>query len=805
MSPVFNSKNITVRKFILTLLLCSVFGFVSAQFNESSLRQDVQQPKQLKILGISVVGNKLAEPAAIIGNSGLKIGDEISIPGEQTRNAITRLWNLRIFSNVEIEAENYVGDGVFLLIKVEEHPRLETVRYEGNDELDNDDLDKKINVTKGQIISPQEINRIIKIIKKAYEEEGYLQAEVTPELVASDDEKVKERKILKLTIDEGSDARIRDIQFYGNKLFSDDDLKSELPDIHEKHWWKFWRSGKLEKKKYAESKVNLIQFYKKNGFRDAELITDSVIFGEDKESIILKLFVYEGPQYKVRNITWEGITVFPAEALNTRLGFASGEIFNMEKFERNLRGNEDQTDVASIYLDNGYLTVSIEPEEQKVAEDSIDIIIRVRERNQYKIASVDIRGNTKTQERVIRRELFVRPGDYFSRSNIIRSIRQLSVLNYFNPEKIKPDTRFVDDKNVDVVFEVEEKSSDTFNASVGYSGAFGATGALGLTFNNFDITEPFSGGGGQVLNFDWQFGEGSRYRTFSVSFREPWVYDTPTSFGFSLYDTKQDYYYALSQRGGTVSVGRRFKWPDDYFSAMWTFRFQSLEIFTTSSSTFYGEPGVTSQLSISQVIQRNSVNSPLFPTQGSNISLLTEIAGAPILPGTAEYNKHLFSADWYTPVFNSQRVALYFGTQFSAIFPYRKDSYIPPIETFYMGGTGLGQVATTPLRGYDDGLVGGRSTRMTTMAKHTAELRFNVALNPIPIYFLAFAEAGNVWQNLKKTEFFDLRRSAGFGARLLINPIGLLGFDYGYGYDNAFPGVKTPSGWKFHFQFGRGF
>ena len=789
----------TIRQIGIALLCVS--GMLFAQ-------QGLQQ-KQYKILGISVAGNKLSEPAAIIGNSGLKIGDEITVPGEQTRNAILRLWNLKIFANVDIQAENFIENGVYLLIMVEEFPRLEKVEYAGNEELDADDLDKKINLTKGQIISPQEISRVSKVIKKAYEEEGYLQAQISSELIDAPDASSKGRKILKFTVDEGYDARVREIQFFGNTHFEDDELESELPDVNTTSWWKFWRSGKLERKKYDEAKKKLVEFYKKNGFRDAELVSDSVVFSEDKEDIILKLVVFEGPQFKIRNITWEGNTVFPTEALEQRLGFLPGEVYDMEKFEQNLRGNQDQTDVASMYLDNGYLTVQLEPEEHKIGENEIDIAIRVRERNQFKIAGVDIRGNTKTQERVIRRELYVRPGDYFSRSNIIRSIRQLSVLNYFNPEKIKPDTKFVDDKNVDIVLEVEEKSSDTFNASVGYSGAFGATGALGLTFNNFDITEPFSGGGGQVLNFDWQFGEGSRYRTFSVSFREPWVYDTPTSFGFSLYDTKQDYYYSIHQQGGTISLGRRFKFPDDYFSATWTFRFQRLDVQNVGSSYYY-QQGQSSQLSISQVIQRNSVNSPLFPTQGSNISLFTEIAGAPILPGTAQYNKHLFSVDWYMPVLNSSRVALYFGSQVGAIFPYKKDSYVPYIETYYMGGTGLGQIATTPLRGYEDRSIGpvnagGQYIPAHAMAKHTAELRFNVALNPIPIYFLAFAEAGNTWENLAKSEMFDLKRSAGLGARLLINPIGLLGFDYGYGYDNVDAGIKSPAGWKFHFQFGRGF
>jgi outer membrane protein insertion porin family len=804
-SQVFNKTTGTVKTFLSFVFVVCVGGMLFAQSN-------FQQPKQYKILGISVTGNKHSEAAAVIGNSGLKVGDEITVPGEQTRTAITHLWNLKIFSDVQIEVENYVGDGVYLLIKVQEQPRLEKVEYAGNDEFDAEDLDKKISLTKGQIISPQEINKLIKTIKKAYEDEGYLQTTITSELIPGEDEAAGDRQILKLTIDEGTDARIRDVQFFGNKFFDNGDLMSELPDIHEKKWWKFWRTGKLEKKKYADAKKALIEFYKKNGFRDAELLSDSVVFNDDKQSITLKLFLYEGPQYRVRNIIWEGNTVFKSEALNQRLGFIPGEIYNYEKFDRNLHANEDQTDVSSLYLDNGYMTVSIDPEEVKVGNDSLDIIIHIRERNQFKVAAVEIHGNTKTQERVIRRELYVRPGDYFSRSKIIRSIRQLSVLNYFNPEKIKPDTKFVDDRNVDVIFDVEEKSSDTFNASVGYSGVYGATGSLGLTFNNFDITQPLSGGAGQILNFNWQFGEASTYRTFSVSFREPWLYDTPTSLGFSIFDTRYNYYTSYSQRGATLTIGRRLKFPDDYFSIAWTISYQRLELYESSYSTYYNiTPGVTSELSLSQIISRNSVNSPLFPTEGSNISLMNEIAGPPLLPGTAAFTKHIFSADWYTPVFNSQRVALYFGTQFGAAFRYKTNSYIPYTETFYMGGTGLGQaVQTIPLRGYDDQSItsenyNGSRLSATTMAKHTAELRFNVALNPIPIYFLAFAEAGNIWENLDKMDMFDLKRSAGVGARLLINPIGLLGFDYGYGFDNPVNGQVGASGWHFHFQFGQGF
>jgi outer membrane protein insertion porin family len=794
---VFQVSN-SIRSYLLAIL-AAAFVLPAAVHSQAS------KPLTYKILGISVSGNKTAESAAIIANSGLKVGDEITVPGEQTRTAIVRLWGLRIFSNVEILAENIVGDGAYLLIKVEENPRLDKVEYDGLDAISESDIQKKLSIVRGQIVSPQEISKIEKTMKKMYDEEGYLQANIQHEIIPSPDSSARGKVILRFKIDEGTDARVGAILFYGNHAIDASDLKGAMDDTHEKVWWKFWRSAKLDRKKYTDDKKKVIDYYKKFGYRDAELMADSMTYDKESNRMILRLFVYEGPQYKVRNIIWEGNTVFKKEALAERLGVLPGEVYNMEKFERNLRSNEDQTDVASLYLDNGYLTVSIDPEEVKVAPDSLDIIIHVRERNQFRIAKVDIKGNTKTQERVIRRELYTRPGDYFSRSKIIRSIRQLSVLNYFNPEKIKPDTKFVDDKNVDVVYEVEEKSSDTFNMSVGYSGVLGFTGAIGLTFNNFALAEPFSGGGGQMLGFDWQFGgtEGYSNRTLSVSFREPWLYDTPTSLGFSLYDSELRYTYNIRQTGGTVSLGRRFKFPDDYFSGNWTLRVQRID--AQNYSSYYYNPGVTTQFSIAQVIARNSINNPVFPSEGSNIALSTEISGGPLLPGSAKYNKHLLTAEWYVPVFNNPKFALYLGTNFGGIFGYDSLKNVPPTEIFTMGGTGLGLVNNTQLRGYEDRSVGASPNyNGTVMIKHTAELRYNLSLNPIPIYFLTFAEAGNVWAGMKGADFMDLKRSAGFGARIMVNPIGMLGFDYGYGFDDV--AVKgKPDGWRFHFQFGKGF
>jgi outer membrane protein insertion porin family len=437
----------------------------------------------------------------------------------------------------------------------------------------------------------------------------------------------------------------------------------------------------------------------------------------------------------------------------------------------------------------------------------VDINIKVYELNQYRIGHVAIKGNTKTHERVIRRELFTRPGDYFSRAAIIRSLRQLQVLNYFNPEKIKPDYAIVDDKTVDLAYEVEEKSSDNINASVGYSGAFGVTGALGFTINNFSIADPLGGGAGQILNFEWQFGTTTRYRTFTLGFTEPWLFDTPTLVGMSLYNTRQFYYGDLEQFGGTLRIGRRFKWPDNYFRGDWILTAQHNNV--RDGRGIYPE-GRTTQVSITQVISRNSIDNPVFPTSGSNVSLSMQISGGPFLPGNIEFHKWLFNSEWYLPMFGSSRFALYLNSQYGYLAPFYSNPIYISNDLFFMGGTGLGFISTTPLRGYEDQAIGPRNannypTGGKVMTKQSAELRLAVALSPIPIYILGFAEGGNVFESFTKANFFDLRRSYGFGARLQINPIGLIGFDYGYGVDDVEPRDGKPDGWRFHFVFGRGF
>jgi len=795
------SRRLQVSKIftVLVVFLCFASSEVFAQR---------QNPTEVyKILGISVEGNRTADAAAIIGNSGLKIGDEITLSNDAAAaQAIKRLWSLKIFSDIQIVVENKVADGVYLLIKVREYPRLDKIEITGNSEIKEDKIKEKISIVRGQTVTSQEISKIIRAVTKLYEENGYLLARVKADTVYSD--LAANRVTLKLDITEGPEVQVEKIMFSGNKAFDEGDLKSEMKETSEKKWWKFWSSAKFDRKKYAEDKKLILDFYRKKGYRDADILSDSIWYDESKERMFIKINLYEGMQYHIRNIKWIGNTVYSDTVLSELLGFAKGDVYDMDKFEKNLKGNEQQTDVAALYQNSGYLTFQLMPEEIRLPPDSIDIIIRISEKNQFKIGLVNIKGNTKTKEKVIRRELYTLPGEYFSRAAIIRSIRQLANLGYFVPEKIKPDYSLANDSTVNLTYEVEERSSDTFNASVGYSGTFGFSGAIGLTFNNFSITEPLSGGGGQQLNFEWQFGQ-YNYQTFSIGFNEPWFLDTPTLLGFSVADSRIGY-YGLDQRttGGSARIGRRFRWPDDYFRGDWTLSFQRIEVNKDETGRF--QLGTYLQTTLLQVISRNSIDNPLFPSMGSNISLATELAGG-FLPGQSDYYKINFNAEWYTPLFRigqSNRLALYTGAQFGVLGEIKTGTYIYPYDFFRMGGGGL-VYATIPLRGYEDGSVGPRDDKGLiiggkVMLKSTTELRFQVSPDPIPIYVLAFAEAGNVWKDWQHTDIFNLKRSAGVGVRLLIQPVGLIGFDYGYGFDPV-PPYTTPSGWKFHFQFGRGF
>ena len=827
--------NYPIKPSLIIFLL--IFIFTSTLFSQVGR-------VNYKILGITVVGNTTADPATIIANSGIKIGDEIEIPGDQTLNAIKRLWKLGLFtSDLKIEIEKKVNNRVFIVIKVNEFPRIEKFLFRGNDEIDDEDLGKAVTFVSGQILKPQTIFKTIREIKKLYVDKDLMNAKITTsifEFVKADttdeDEitvtwqnkndslnieqtvynfdsksnrniihRIKDRLLLVYNIDEGEKVDVRKITFLNNTAFDSDDLKSEFSETAEPTWWKFWKSNTFNKEDYKKDKKLLESFYNNEGFRDFEVISDSLVFNEDKTEVDIFINLHEGNKIIVRNIIWEGNSVYNDKILNARLDFKKGDVYNLNRFNQNLRFNEKQTDVSSIYQDNGYLGFNLNTREERISEDSVDIIISIKENQRFKIGEVNITGNTKTMGKVIRRELYTIPGDYFSRTAIFSSLQQLANLKYFNVEGLYTkgiDYKPVNDSTVNLTYSVEERSSDYLNASVGYSGSYGFSGSVGITLTNFDITHPFTMGGGQILNFNWQFGVGNYYQTFNLGFTEPWFMDTPTMVGFDIFDTRQRYYYDLSQTGITFRVGRRLRWPDKYFYIQGLVKYQYNNII--SGGSYYDE-GTYNQYTIGGTISRTDIDNPIFPSRGSKISLNAELSGGPFLPGQVDYFKMQFRTDFYRRLFNSNRLVFYAGIDMGYLEELQQNTHINPLEYFFMGGNGL-TVATTPLRGYDDRTIGpnlGRSGG-SIMTRYVTELRIALTLDPMPIYFIAFAEAGNVYKDLKSTDFYDLRKSVGIGARILINPIGLIGFDYGYGFDRKLVDGLDPQ-WVFHFQFGQGF
>lgn len=785
-----------------SLIKISVIVFFSVLFfNNISVAQDETGPPVYRIASINVQGNRFYDARTIINYSGLKENMEISIPSDETRDAIKKLWSLGLFSNITLYVDRKFGKDVYLVIQVQELPRIEGVEITGNDKMSKDDLKDKIGLTTGEVVQEQKLKDIEHNIELYYIDEGYSLADVKVDKLVSSNNEAR----IRIKISEGKKLTVRNIMFEGNKGLKQKDLVKSMENTSEKVWWKFWDGAKFDKNKFEEDKKYIIAYCKEMGYKDAEITGDELILSPDKEDVNIKIKINEGIRYYINSIKFEGNKIYPDSVLITRLDLKKGEVYNMKKMQLNLYGNEAENDISALYMDNGYLSFNADIDEKVVNGNKLDLTLKIVENNQFKFGLVSFEGNDKTQEKVLRREMYTLPGDYFNRGNVKRSMQQLNALNYFNPEKLNQDLNLENDSTVNIKYIVQERSSDQFNASVGYSGSFGMTGSLGLTFNNFDIAHPFSGGAGQILNFNWQFGEAGSYRTFSIGFQEPWFLNTPTTLGFNLFDTRTNYTYDIRETGGMFNIGRRFKFPDDYFRGDWSVKYQRTDVIDGGG---YYQNGRRDQVSIKQIISRSTVFDPLFPLTGTKFANSTELSGGPFLPGNIEFVKNIFLAETYTPLVRNQKFVLYTNFNFSFVKPIGSDRYLPPTELFYMGGNGLAY-NTIALRGYDDRNIGPKNSYYSPLGgkvaiKYGLELRYPLSLDPFPIFALIFAEAGNVWADISKTDPFDLRRSIGFGTRLYLPAVGLVGFDFGYGFDRKIEDREDPK-LVFHFQFGRGF
>ena len=517
----------------------------------------------------------------------------------------------------------------------------------------------------------------------------------------------------------------------------------------------------------------------------------------------IEIRIYEGEKYYFGNIDFKGNTIFSSQELAYILGINTGDAYNQKKY------NEGITEhLQKEYYNQGYLFAQINPKEIPIGQDTLDVTFNIVEGNVVSVKEINIIGNTKTHEKVIRREFKLQPGDVFNSARLERSIRDITILNYFS--NVMPNVMLIDNdtKHVNLEVTVEEKSTDMANMSAGYSQRDGLIGSIGLAFNNFSLAHPFSGGDGQRLTFDWQFG--SFYRSLSIGFTEPWVFNTPTLIGFSVFNTRTGggyYPWDSDNIGLTFRIGRRFRWPDNFFRGDWIFRVAESSITNVRDQDLlqsYYRSGFTNirQMSITQIISRDSRDQPEFPTRGSVFSLSTQLSGGP-LGGDAHYIKNIFSAEWFIPM--PLGLVIYSKNMYGILEEIRRQSTIQYGEYFYLGGSGLS--FSESLRGYDDGRVGpvspaGSPIGGRSIVKNTLELRFPIAPNPT-IFGLLFMEAGNVWTKIGETDPFDLKRSVGAGVRLFMPMLGIIGIDFGYGFDYINQLGQREGQWKVHFQFGK--
>lgn len=830
---------------IYKVLLIIIFSLTSlfAAGQESLELANYSTPDDYIIGGVTVSGVRFLDPNALVGISGLRKGQEISVPGDQITTAVQKLWMQGLFSDVRIAATRFSGDTVFLDISLQERPRISSVNFEGIKNQEKTDVTEKINLPVGSQVTEYLLNTAEKIIKDHFVEKGFLNTEVS--FIQKDDPDQPNNILLTVKIDKNEKVRIGEITFEGNEYFEDNKLRKQLKETKKKNF-NFFRSSKFIGDKYDEDKGNLTVFYNDNGFKDFTILSDS-IYTISEDRVGLEIRVDEGTQYFLRDVEWVGNSVYPKELLERAFNIEKGSVYNQSLIHDRLNGSSGAQDaVNNLYMDYGYLFSSLTPVEAEVEKDSVDLEIRIYEGDQAYLNNIIIEGNTRTNEHVARRELYTLPGDLFSKDKIMRSIRQLGVLGHFDPEKIQP-TPLPDITNgtVDLLYKLEEKANDQFEISGGW-GAGMLVGTVGVRFNNFSMRNffdlkqwrPYPSGDGQSLSIRAQ-SNGRVYQSYNLSFSEPWLGGkSPNSLNVSLYRSLmtngsrkgEDDRQSMTIDGASVGLGKRLAWPDDFFTIYGELSYQRYDLNNYNVYKFLFEEGTSNLLSLTARIQRFSTSPNLiYPRTGSSFTLSLQatppyssisgqnMASAPdeVKYNWIEFHKWTFKADYYFPVSANDKLVLNSRFNFGYLGFYNKNIGPSPFENFYIGGDGMTGYSfygreVIALRGYTTGSVTPIDPRSNSpsgnvYSKLTFELRYPVSLNPqATIYGLAFAEAGKAWYSLKEYNPFRMHRSAGIGLRANLPMFGLLGIDWGYGFD-AVPNDPNANKGQFHFVIGQQF
>ncbi len=802
---------------------------------------DYSNPKKYEIEKINISGVRFLSEEALILLSGLHVGQEITIPGDDISEAIQKLWEQNLFSDVKISFTESGGNKIILNILLQEQARLNKVYFLGIKKSQKTDLEEKLNLKPGRQLTDNILNQSENIIQAFYEEKGFLNTVVT--YTIKDDTTMQNMVNLYIDIDKQNKVKIDEIIIRGNTAFSDNKIKRNLKETKQKNTFRIWKTSKYIKDNFKEDQKTLIAKYNKAGYRDARIVEDSVYITEDG---LLNMYmkIHEGNKYYYRSITWVGNTKYTTEQLSTILDIKVGDVYNQERLDNRLIMAEDA--VGNLYLDNGYLFYQSIPREVKIENDSVDLEIIVIEGNQARINRMTLQGNTRTNDHVPRREIRTLPGELFSKSDIIRSVRELAQLGNFDPENLVP-TPLPNQSsgNVDIDYAVIEKSNDMFELSGGW-GMMGFIGRVGVRFNNFSMRNiakpkywaPLPMGDGQQLSFSANIGASS-YQLYSVSFMEPWLGGKKAnSLSVSLYynlmsngitERTAQFYGGNAERqtmqlyGASIGLGRRLKKPDDYFVHSAELSYQRYYI-DGLTSYIRAENGAYNIFSFNNTIARNSIDNPLYSRRGSNLSVGLKVTPpySSILSLFSERDwqhmpehekfewvelyKITVKGDWYFQIAGD----LVFRTAFEygILGNYNKDIGYSPFEAYELGGDGMGYYTFgkdyVGLRGYEN-----QSLTATSGAhlynKYTAEIRHPVLLKDIAtIYALGFLEAGNSWNTMDEMNPFDIKRSAGVGVRLFLPMLGQLGVDFGWGFDKPI-GATEISGFQYHFVFGQQF
>ena len=824
---------------VLALLISILSANAQVQVGGDEQRVDYGNPHTYSIGGVVITGTKYLDENVLISISGLSVGDSLEIPSEKIADAIKNLWKQGLFSDVQILMNRVVGNTVFIEIQLQERPRLSTFKFNGVSKSEADKIREKIKLERDKVITENVLVTTKNSVRDFYIEKGYLNVVVDVKEVK--DTSFANREILIIDVDKKSKIKINSLEFSGNSFLTSSKLRHAMKDTKVKKWYKIFTSSKFLEEKYQEDKKKVIVKYTDKGYRDAKIVSDTVI-KHDESSVDIRITIDEGKQYFFRNINWVGNVKYSSHFLDSLLGIKKGDIYEQSVLDERLFMNQSGRDISSLYMDDGYLFFSVTPVEINVEKDSIDLEMRIYEGKQARINKVTIVGNTKTNDRVIMREIRTKPGQLFSRADIIRTQRELAQLGYFDQEKlgVNPKPNPIDG-TVDIEYTVEEKPSDQLELSGGY-GANQLVGTLGLSFNNFSARNtfkkgtwtPLPSGDGQRLSLRAQT-NGKYYQSYNASFTEPWLGGKkPNSLSLSVFRSIQSNgissleagRQAIYITGVTVGLGKRLKKPDDFFTI---FHEVSYQYYTLNNygGTFLFANGHANNLSFQESISRNSIDAPIFPRTGSQITLSLQFTPPYSLFNNIdyttatdaerykfiEYHKWKFSSSWFTKLVGN--LVLNTKIQYGLLGLYNHNLGASPFERFYLGGDGLSGYALDgreiiALRGYSNNSLTPRNTLNaqvggTIFDKYTLELRYPVSLNPsATIYVLAFAEGGNSWLKFKEFNPFSAKRSAGMGVRIYLPVFGLLGLDWGYGFDEI-PNDPAANKGQFHFSIGQQF